>query len=261
MIMQSIKSRFLLLTTLWLIVLVWFSSCATAQDKSGKKSHLLPEIDMLEMKENSDVALRLVQQTRMDMDALSTRLAELERIVVDLSNTLQSLPLARMEELQNRVTLVNEELQLLKKQVAEGAKVPTFHPKRQAKPSLTDAPANYRSGINAFDNKNFGVAAGFFEKAIQEDPQGKYADDAWYWIGESWFRMGDFARAMTAYQKVFHYINTDKGDDAQFRIAQCFLKLGDRDRAAHEFRKVEVLYPESEYVQKVKLELKKIGVH
>jgi len=235
-------------------------SCAPAsQGKSGE--HLLPEVDVLQMKENSDAALKLVQQTRMDIDAINTRLSELERMVADLNATMQTLPLARVEELQTQLTMVNEELQILKMQVENGAQIPTFHPKTVKKQSVrpTDAPASYISGLAQYDSKSFLDAIKHFEKTIASNPRGKFADDSQFWIGECHFRLGDYARAVASYQKVFSFMGTDKGDDAQYKIAMCYIKLGDRKRAVNELKKVEVLYPQSEYVQKAKIELRKMG--
>lgn len=240
--------------------IIILSSCAPAQEEANKEN-LLPEVDVLQLKESSDAALKMARQMRMDIDAINTRLAELERIVVDLNTSMDNLPLARIEEMQNQLVLMNEELQTLKIMVEEGAKIPTFHPKKDfSTPKPMDAPAQYNAGLKAFDAQNYLEAVRYLESVTVKYPQGHYTDDSYYWIGESHFRLGDYARAIAAYQKVFGFLNTDKGDDSQFKIAICYLKLGDRRRAANEFKKVEVLYPESDYVKKAKTELKKIGV-
>jgi TolA-binding protein len=245
------------------VLTLMLHACAPVEQQAHREN-ALPEVDVLQLKESSDAALKMARQMRMDIDAMNTRLAEMERMVVDLNQTVQNLPLARMDEVHNQVILLNEELQTLKIMVEQGAKVPTFHPKtiQKAGPPK-EAPAHYKAALQAFDAKEYLEAIRLFELVASKesgDQNTQFADDAWFWIGECHFKLGDYARAIASYQRVFTFLHTDKGDDSQYKIAICYLKLGDRNRAATEFKKVEVLFPASEYVKKAKTELNKLGL-
>jgi hypothetical protein len=52
-------------------------SCAIPH-KEGPKEALLPEIDVLQMKENTEAAIKISRQTKIDIDAVNSRLSELE---------------------------------------------------------------------------------------------------------------------------------------------------------------------------------------
>lgn len=234
--------------------------CAPNQPARNRDA-MLPEVDVLQMKENGDVALKLAHQNRASIDDLSVRVAELERIVGQLNTTVQSLPLAQMEEMQNQLTLMREELVQLRQAVAyRGALVPTFHPNLRRKvPEVTaPQPEEYRQGWLAFQAKSYTEAISAFDLMSVKYPDNAWTDDAWYWIGESYLALGDYNRAVAGFQKVFTFINTDKTDDAQYMIGFCFVKMGDRQRAVVEYKKVEVLFPDSEYVVKARAELQKL---
>ena len=239
------------------------TSCASSKVNKEDEA-LLPEIDVLQMKENTDAALRLSQQSKMDIDAIHTRLSELERMTIDLNNSVLSLPLARMEELENKITLLTEEIGTLKKVIATSGKIKTFNTSGkivQSKKHLLEPPPSiYKKATQYFHSKEYIPAIALFQKVADDAPQGNYADDCYFWIGESHYNLGDYAKAITAYQKVFSYIDTEKGDNAQYKLGQSFLKLGDKKQAINEFKKLIVLYPDSDYVKKSRLELQKLGV-
>jgi TolA-binding protein len=70
--------------------------------------------------------------------------------------------------------------------------------------------------------------------------------------------MGNFAKAVAAFNQVLAYAESEKADDAQLKLGYCYLRLGERKRAAAEFKKVVSLYPESEYTERAKEELAKL---
>ena len=45
-------------------------------------------------------------------------------------------------------------------------------------------------------------------------------------------------------------------DDAQFKVARCYLALGEKDKAQAAFEKLLEEYPESEYVERSRKELR-----
>ncbi len=91
-----------------------------------------------------------------------------------------------------------------------------------------------------------------FKEALKIGPSGKYADNCQFWVGECYFNLKHYARAIANYKKVFSYTNTDKADDAQMRIAICYSRLGDNDQAVVEFKNLLKIYPHSEYEKEAK---------
>jgi TolA-binding protein len=248
-------------TNFWRFALLLLMSCAIPH-KEGPKEALLPEIDVLQMKENTEAAIKISRQTKIDIDAVNSRLSELERVVVDIQNTIAALPLARTEELENSIVLLNEELHTLKRVVDGKNKYPTFTTSgiRKKQALLPDQPPAYKKASLLFNRKEFVEAITAFQKFIIDKPQSSYVDDAWYWIGEAHYNLGDYTRSISSLQRVFSFVQTDKGDDAQFKLGLCYLRLGDAQQAGSEFKKLSVIYPESEYITKAKLEMDKLGI-
>lgn len=249
----------------WLsaLILLFLASCAP-NPPARNRDAMLPEVDILQLKENGDVALKLAQQNRVSIEDLNLRVSALERSVARLEIQVQSMPLAQMEEMQNQLTVLREELNVMHKSLSErSAVVPTFNPQhRRAVPEVeAPAPEDYRNGLAAYQAKKYSEAISYFDAMLVKIPESPWADDAWYWIGECYLALGDYERAISAYQKVMSFANSDKSDDAQFRIAGCYYKIGDRNRAVTEYQKIEVLFPQSEYVTKSRSELQKLQSH
>ena len=275
---------------------LWLAGCAS-NTKLPTGDPSLPEIDVLQLKENSDEALKLSQENKLEIQSLQAKIMELDGRVSALGDEITNLPIAKLEELTQQLALVAEQLRNLEDRIAKGAapradnkKDPaTFSPSALAppgaksapgaaspkgaagaaktpapgpgprKPSATDAEAQlYKKAFDLYYAKDFPKAIETFEELLQKFPAGTYADNCFYWIGECQFAAGNFAKAMAAFRKVFTFQETEKADDAQLKLGYCFLRLGDRRQAAEEFKKVVSLYPESEYTERAKEELAKL---
>ncbi len=248
---------------------------------------LLPEIDVVQVKENSDEALRLAQEAKLDVEALNSKVTDLGNQIAMISDDLANISVAKIEELENRVALVSEELKNLQKML-EGVelkkKTPpppplaTFKP-GEAREAAAKAPAPpketkidniktslkaggdhdaYQKTLRAFNNRNYNDAIRGFKELLEADPKGTYADNCTYWIGECFYMMGDFAQAVSWYRKVTDYTDTEKADDAQYKIAKSFTRLGETSQAVAEYEKLLSLYASTEYTARAKEELQKL---
>ena len=74
------------------------------------------------------------------------------------------------------------------------------------------------------------------------------SDNCQYWIGESYYALGNYQQAITAFQNVFTFSNSNKDDDAQLKLGICYIRLNDEEQAKREFEKLVNNYPTSEYV-------------
>lgn len=287
-----------------------FSGCASApKTKTGDPS--LPEIDVLQLKENSDEALKLAQETKLELQTLGAKVKELEGRISSMGDEVAGLPLSKLEELTQQVALVSEQLRNLedrmtkvpppppaapgKKELsifqpnaidsarARGQDLPASPPatgkaplpvgetgkvgddksgaaKAAArKPNASEAEAGmYKKAFDLYYARDYAQASQRFEELLQKFPNGTYADNCRYWIGECHFAVGNFAKAVAAFRKVFIFPESEKADDAQLKLGYCYLRLGERKRAAEEFKKVVSLYPDSEYTERAKEELAKL---
>jgi TolA-binding protein len=73
------------------------------------------------------------------------------------------------------------------------------------------------------------------------------ADNCQYWIGECYYGLRQYQKAIIEFQKVFAYSATDKHDDAQLMIGLSYFRLGQRDQAQSEFQTFLNNFADSEY--------------
>lgn len=107
--------------------------------------------------------------------------------------------------------------------------------------------AAYQNARQLFESYNYDAAIAAFEQLLQQYPSHELADNCQYWIGESYYGLRQYEKAILEFQKVFTYSQNDKHDDAQLMIGLAYVKQGMRDRANREFTTFLNTYAGSEY--------------
>jgi tol-pal system protein YbgF len=210
--------------------------------------------ETLSVEESAD-ALRLAQETRLELQTQSARLKELEGQVRDLTEILSW----NAEQIQKQNLLLDSLRQGTDGHIAVAATGTPVAASTVPTRISSDEAAQYRQALDQYFGRNYAVAGKSFADLQTQYPQGAYADNAEYWIGECKFAQGDFNGALASFRKVFTYAGTEKADDAQLKIGYCYLRLDDRKKAEEEFRKLVSLYPTSEYVDRAQGEIDKLA--
>ncbi|MCL2100156.1 MAG: tetratricopeptide repeat protein [Fibromonadales bacterium] len=204
-------------------------------------------------------ALKLAKADSLRLDSISLHQEFLSKRIDLLDSFSTALPLATANENQLQIALLREEVIFLRKFLENQDKVPLINPSRTQMPTAPSAlPLEYEQAQYLFSQKNYEAAATMFEKVTVLYPQSDWADDAWYWAGESQMALGNFSQAISAFQKVFFYTQSIKQADAQFQIGICFLRMGNREQAENALRKVQDFYPKSPRALQAQSELKKL---
>ncbi len=127
-------------------------------------------------------------------------------------------------------------------------------------PPPPDPEADYNEGLRVFkEERSFLKARELFHRFISNNPTNELADDAQYWIGESFFEEKNYERAILAFNKVqVDYANGDKAPDALLKEALAFLSLGDKASARELLGRVVKKYPESEAARAASEHLKSL---
>ncbi len=245
-----------------LSVVVLFAGCAV-QTKQLANEALLPEIDVVQVKENSDQALKLSQEIKLDVEALNTKLTENDNKLTMLADEVSSVSTAKIEEIENRISLLIEAIKDMQAQIrgletmglrssktTTSAPDPTFSPAGQI---IGSAEIDlYNTGLRAFNSRNYKDAIKIFTNVITKFPSGEYTDNANFWIGESFYSLGEFTSAIKSYEKVLTFKSSSKADDAQFKLGVTYNKMGQQTLAKQELDKLVNRYPASEYVSRAK---------
>lgn len=98
-----------------------------------------------------------------------------------------------------------------------------------------------------------------FQQVFDADPTGDLADNALFWMGETYYAAGDYATAMRWYRRVTtEFGDQNKAPDALFKIALSYEKTGDLALAKQTLDEVIQKYPYSSPAASAKYELKRI---
>ncbi|MBH30901.1 MAG: hypothetical protein CMG71_02785 [Candidatus Marinimicrobia bacterium] len=117
---------------------------------------------------------------------------------------------------------------------------------------------SYIDALSAYNDGNYEMAIEGFGRLVTGDPSHKLADNCQYWLGESYYALKNYKRAILEFEKVFQFGEQDKWDDAQLKLGICFQKIGNFDKARAEFQKLVDHYPGSEYYQRAQQYLRQL---
>lgn len=117
----------------------------------------------------------------------------------------------------------------------------------------------YRTAIVHFGANRVAEARAGFQRVFDADPSSDLADNALFWIGETYYASGDFANAISHYRRVSQqYGDQNKAPDAVYKLALAYAKTGDLALARQTFQEVITRYPYSTSAASSKAELERI---
>lgn len=119
-------------------------------------------------------------------------------------------------------------------------------------PSSKDVVYNFRKeafsrGYEEYKKRRFWRAIRYFKIVVNRFRGTSHGIKAYYWIGESYFRLGNFKRAISYYSKLREYPASKLVDDATFKMGEAYFELNKFDLAAKQFNDIIVKHPNSNY--------------
>lgn len=103
--------------------------------------------------------------------------------------------------------------------------------------------SQYQKLMKLVDEGHEQQAAAGFEAFLQQYPQGKYSDNAQYWLGESYYASGDYASAIRAFNALLvTYPESPKYPHALLKIAFSHYELKEFARARELLQQVRNNY-------------------
>ena len=180
-----------------------------------------------------------------------------------------------MTELLERLDVLNARITKLESTGSEQRAAPVLSGRegsservvaQPAPPATSSAPLHfaaiadsYRNALMLFGKSRYAEARAAFQQVFDAEPAGELADNALYWIGETYFAAGDYASAMRYYERVTReYGEANKAPDALFKTGLAFERSGDLAMARRAFDECIRRYPYSTPAASAKLELKRI---
>ena len=182
----------------------------------------------------------------------------------------------QMTELLERIDVLNHRLARLEETpvaAAAPAAVPVAPQVRRIEPQMPPVPAqqtqpalvsakiagDYRNAIVLFGQGKLADARRAFQEVYEAEEQGDLADNALFWIGETYFAAKDYVNATRFYMRVTtDYADQNKAPDAMFKTALAQERTGDLALARRTLQQVIQRYPYSSSASTAKQELQRI---
>ncbi|MBD3378014.1 tetratricopeptide repeat protein [candidate division KSB1 bacterium] len=105
----------------------------------------------------------------------------------------------------------------------------------------------YHNARAQYESFQYAQAIASFQDLLNRYPNHSMADNCQYWIGECYFGLRQYQKAILEFQKVFAFSQTDKHDDAQLMIGMSYFKMGQPMEAREQFETFLNTYQGSEY--------------
>ncbi len=164
---------------------------------------------------------------------------------------------AAIAENTDRIRQLEQYLDLERKQETQSRKE-----KEQKKASAQEPTEDelYKSGKEAFDKEQFAEARDVFKELLKRFPQSTRADNAQFWIAETYYREKWYEKAILEYQKVIEqYPKGNKVPAAMLKQGFAFDQLGDSANARLVLKELIREHPDSNEAKIAEDKLQKLG--
>lgn len=198
---------------------------------------------------NLATALNQLQDVLAEFQKLNGRVEASEHLVTDQQNIIK--------DSQRRLEILEDKSQLLVTQL-EDLKKAGLLPAAQAK-SLSDFKA-FQQGITQLNGDDYKGAAVTLQAFVKTNPKSPYAENAQYWIGECYYGMRDFPRAVAEFQKVIKdFPKGSKIAASMLKQGFSFFEMQSFDDAKAFLEKVIVKYPQTDEAIKAQVTITQIN--
>ncbi len=197
------------------------------------------------VEDNNHLIKHAIQRDTTELDVIKTRLAELETKVEQLHKYLHLEPLPAPKE-----------------PVLEGGgKATTKSTPQPLGPEESASPDNrlYESILATYQKGKYEEAIAGFKDLLNNYPKSKLADNAQFWIGESYMSLAQYEQAILAYQEVIKkYPEGNKVPNAMLKQALAFYEIKDTTSSRLLLKKIIKKYPDSAEAKLADAKLKTI---
>lgn len=170
-----------------------------------------------------------------------------------------------IRKLNGQLELLNHELDIIKKSQKDlyldlDGRVDKFEKEKKEKEIVAEkASQDYEDALNKFKEQKFKEASWGFAAFLQKNPTSPQKNNAIYWLGNSFYALGNCQKAIPVYEKLANEsATTDKHGDALLQIAQCQMELGKNKEAKNTLETVLKDHPKSNFADEAHKKLKSL---
>lgn len=128
---------------------------------------------------------------------------------------------------------------------SSGAPSSNAPPAVAARPAGSDA-QNYQTAFDLVSARRYEEAGAAFQTFLTQFPTSPLADNAQYWLAETFYVRAQYQDALAAFRKVIEqYPQSAKVPDALLKVGYCQQELGDRNAARTSLQEVMRQFPDT----------------
>lgn len=203
---------------------------------------------------------RMSQVIQSEAD-MQVRLGELSAQIEQLQAKLEDTNY-RLAQLSQQIASTNQELRAFRTQAELGT---PRNPEEGESPSRTagavDPEALYQQAYDDYLRGNYDLAVASFEEYLENFPNTELADNATYWIGESYYRQERYRQAIDQFERVLRrYPRSEKAPGALLKKGYAYLELGERSQGVVQLQYVIREHPSSDEASIARDRLRALGV-
>ena len=117
----------------------------------------------------------------------------------------------------------------------------------------------YEEAFNLLKAGRYEQATEAFDKFLEKYPNGKYADNAQYWLGEAFYVTRQFERALQEFNKLLsQHSDSPKATHAELKVGYIHDELGQVDEARRALKDVVTRYPNTTVARLAEERLRKM---
>ncbi len=117
---------------------------------------------------------------------------------------------------------------------------------------------NLTQAMRYFGAKNYNKAIAELNTAVQNTADPSMINSCNYWLGESYFGLGNFDKSVPYFKKVINSASQQKKAEAYAMLAEAYMRVGQVESAKREFSALIEKYPKSQYVPRAKKMLQQL---
>ncbi len=233
-------------------------------EQTEKPEKSLPAVDpMLEsIRQDLMIKWAYTEEDLRSPDKNSGSIEEIERRITSIENSIKG----DMAALRSENLILLSRLQKLEKNVLIKSntqkKTPTLKSEKKPRKAVPIKAKNgtsaesfknlYDRALAEYRDRNFKSGIKLFSTLLSIDKNHSLSDNAQYWIGECYYHMAKYRRAISEFDKVLRYKDSNKKDSAILMRGKALKHLGQNDNALKQFRSLITQYPRSAYTKRAR---------
>lgn len=208
------------------------------------------------IRESQTMLLSRISDLSKDLQVLSGRFEE-SKFFTDKSfkewNTEKELLRGQINSLEAKVKELNDKLVRLTTE-KPSQKVEEEKASEKALKEKSGEPLKlYEQAYELYKEKKYKEARDRFNNFLKDFPKSDLADNAQFWIGETYYAEKDFEGAILSYEMVIkNYPQSEKLPGAMLKQGMAFLELGDKKTAKVIFERLIEKFPDSKEAETAK---------